>query len=55
MIETLGLTETAGTVSTNPMPPRERKPGSVGLPCGNEIIVVDENDGSARHASPANW
>ena len=44
MIETIGLTETAGTVATNPMPPRARKPGSVGLPCGNDIIVVDESD-----------
>ena len=42
MIETLGLTETAGTVSTNPLPPRERRPGSVGIPCGNEIIIVDD-------------
>jgi len=42
MIETLGLTETAGTVSTNPLPPRPRKPGSVGLACGNEIIIVDD-------------
>ena len=42
MIETIGLTETAGTVATNPMPPRERKPGSVGLPVGNEIRVVNE-------------
>ncbi len=43
MIETLGLTETAGTVATNPMPPLPRKPGSVGLPYGNEIEIVDEN------------
>ena len=42
MIETIGLTETSGTVATNPMPPRARKPGSVGFPCGNEIRVVDE-------------
>ncbi len=42
MIETLGLTETAGTVATNPLPPFERKPGSVGMPCGNEIIIVDD-------------
>jgi long-chain acyl-CoA synthetase len=42
MIETLGLTETAGTVSSNPLPPAPRKPGSVGLPYGNEIIIVDE-------------
>ncbi len=42
MIETLGLTETAGTVASNPLPPAPRKPGSVGLPFGNEIIIVDE-------------
>lgn len=41
MIETLGLTETAGTVASNPLPPHVRKPGSVGLPIGNEIIIVD--------------
>lgn len=44
MIETLGLTETAGTVATNPMPPAVRKPGSVGLPCGNDIEIVDKNN-----------
>ena len=44
MIETLGLTETAGTVASNPMPPAPHKPGSVGLPFGNEIRVFDEND-----------
>ena len=42
MIETLGLTETAGTVASNPLPPSPRKPGSVGLPYGNEIIIADE-------------
>lgn len=42
MIETLGLTETAGTVASNPLPPAPRKPGSVGLPYGNEIQVVDD-------------
>jgi acyl-CoA synthetase (AMP-forming)/AMP-acid ligase II len=42
MIETLGLTETAGTVASNPLPPAPRKPGSVGLPYGNDIIIVDD-------------
>jgi acyl-CoA synthetase (AMP-forming)/AMP-acid ligase II len=42
MIETLGLTETAGTVASNPLPPLHHKPGSVGLPFGNEIIIVDD-------------
>jgi acyl-CoA synthetase (AMP-forming)/AMP-acid ligase II len=43
MIETLGLTETAGTVASNPLPPAPRKPGSVGLPYGNEIVIVDKH------------
>ena len=42
MIETLGLTETAGTVASNPLPPASCKPGSVGLPYGNEIKIVDK-------------
>jgi acyl-CoA synthetase (AMP-forming)/AMP-acid ligase II len=42
MIETLGLTETAGTVASNPLPPAPHKPGSVGLPYGNEIEIADE-------------
>ena len=49
MIETIGLTETAGTVATNPMPPRPRKSGSVGLPFGNEIEIVDEK---GNHCDP---
>jgi len=40
MIETLGLTETAGTVASNPMPPEIRKPGSVGCAVGNEIEKI---------------
>jgi len=41
MIETLGLTETAGTVATNPQPPGPRKVDSVGRACGNDIAVLD--------------
>lgn len=42
MIETLGLTETAGTVATNPMPPAVRKPGSVGMAYGMQIKIIDQ-------------
>ena len=45
MIETLGLTETAGTVATNPMPPAPRKPGSVGMAFGTEIKIIDQHGG----------
>jgi acyl-CoA synthetase (AMP-forming)/AMP-acid ligase II len=44
MIETLGLTETAGTVASNPVHPQPRKAGSVGLPFGNEIIIMGDDD-----------
>ncbi|MXZ81655.1 MAG: AMP-binding protein [Gammaproteobacteria bacterium] len=47
MIETLGLTETAGTVASNPMPPAPRKAGSVGISYGNDIRIVDD-DGRER-------
>jgi len=42
MIETLGLTETAGTVLTNPMPPAPHKTGSIGLPVGNDGKIIDK-------------
>ncbi len=41
MIETMGLTETAAPILSNPMPPGIRVPGSVGIPYGNEVRVVD--------------
>jgi acyl-CoA synthetase (AMP-forming)/AMP-acid ligase II len=48
MMETLGLTETAGTVASNPMPPRKSKPGSVGLAFGNKIKIIDESGADCR-------
>jgi long-chain acyl-CoA synthetase len=41
MIETMGLTETAAPVFSNPLDPNMRKYGSPGLPFGNEAKVVD--------------
>ncbi|MFK7892399.1 MAG: AMP-binding protein [Granulosicoccus sp.] len=41
LIETMGLTETAAQILTNPLPPGIRKLGSPGLPVGDEVIVVD--------------
>lgn len=42
LIETMGLTETAAQILTNPMPPGQRKLGSPGLPVGDEVIVVNK-------------
>jgi oxalate---CoA ligase len=46
MVEAYGMTEASHQMSSNPLPPRDRKVGSVGVPSpGVEIRVVDA-DGS---------
>lgn len=42
VIEGYGLSEAGSQVATNPLPPAIRKAGSVGLPAGNRLQVVDE-------------
>lgn len=42
VIETMGLTETAAQILSNPMPPAKPKYGSPGLAVGNEAKVIDE-------------
>lgn len=42
LLETYGLTETASTICSNLMPPRQRKPGSVGVPINAEMLILDE-------------
>jgi oxalate---CoA ligase len=32
-------------MTSNPLPPRQRKAGSVGLPAGPEVAIVDEEEG----------
>ncbi len=41
IIETMGLTETAAQILSNPLPPGTRKIGSPGIPCGCEVRIVD--------------
>ncbi len=43
IIETMGLTETAAQILSNPLPPATRKIGSPGIAVGNEVIIADEN------------
>lgn len=42
VIEAYGMTEAAHQMAANPLPPRLRKPGTVGLPAGLEIAIADE-------------
>jgi acyl-CoA synthetase (AMP-forming)/AMP-acid ligase II len=42
VIESYGMTEAAHQMASNPLPPAPRKPGTVGLPAGPEVRVMDE-------------
>ena len=45
VIQAFGMTEASHQIASNPLPPRERKPGSVGL--GNcEVAILDDQDQS---------
>jgi acyl-CoA synthetase (AMP-forming)/AMP-acid ligase II/thioesterase domain-containing protein len=41
VVEAYGMTEASHQMACNPLPPRTRKPGSVGLPTGIEVAVLD--------------
>ena len=41
VIEAYGMTEAAHQITCNPLPPRARKPGTVGLAAGTEVSVMD--------------
>ena len=52
MLEAYGMTEASHQMSSNPLPPAARLPGSVGVPTGTEIAIADRAgtllpDGSA--------
>jgi amino acid adenylation domain-containing protein len=42
VIESYGMTEAAHQMASNPLPPHERKPGSVGVAAGSEIAIMDD-------------
>ena len=48
VIESYGMTEAAHQMTSNPLPPRARKPGSVGVAAGPEVAVTGEAGVSAR-------
>ena len=43
IVETMGLTETAAQILSNPMPPERGKYGSPGVAYGNEVKIVDRS------------
>ncbi len=42
VIESYGMTEASHQMASNPLPPRPRKPGSVGVAAGPQVAVMDE-------------
>ncbi len=41
VIQAYGMTEAAHQIASNPLPPRDQKLGSVGVPVGVEVVVVN--------------
>lgn len=41
VIEAYGMTEATHQMASNPLPPRERRPGAVGLAAGIDIAIMD--------------
>jgi oxalate---CoA ligase len=41
VIEAYGMTEASHQMTCNPLPPRSTKPGSVGIPTGIEVTILD--------------
>ncbi|KAJ2779882.1 hypothetical protein GGI15_003737 [Coemansia interrupta] len=44
VLEAYAMTEAAHQMCSNPLPPLQRKPGSVGLPQGVEVAILDDAD-----------
>jgi acyl-CoA synthetase (AMP-forming)/AMP-acid ligase II len=42
VVDSYGMTEASHQMACNPLPPRARKPGSVGIPAGPEIAIMNE-------------
>ncbi|MEI8145137.1 MAG: acyl--CoA ligase [Alphaproteobacteria bacterium] len=43
VIESYGMTEASHQMASNPLPPRARKPGSVGVAAGPEVAIMDDD------------
>ncbi|MFT4608713.1 MAG: acyl-CoA synthetase (AMP-forming)/AMP-acid ligase II [Polaribacter sp.] len=48
IVETMGLSETAAQILSNPMPPATPKYGSPGIVIGNEAMIIDKKGNEQR-------
>jgi acyl-CoA synthetase (AMP-forming)/AMP-acid ligase II len=49
VLEAYGMTEAAHQITSNPLPPAARKPGTVGAPTGVQVSIVDPKGTHLRH------
>ena len=49
VIEAYGMTEASHQMSSNPLPPIKQKAGSVGMPAGTKIIIMNEKNKILRN------
>lgn len=49
VIESYGMTEASHQMASNPLPPASRKSGSVGMPAGPEMAIMDEKGCLLEH------
>ena len=52
VLQAFGMTEASHQIASNPLPPGTRKPGSVGLPTGLEVAILDDQDNSLPSGVP---
>src|SRR5262249_1204638 len=52
MLEAYGMTEASHQMTSNPLPPAARLPGSVGVPTGTQIAIADKTGNLLPDGSP---
>jgi oxalate---CoA ligase len=52
MVEAYGMTEATHQMTSNPLPPAERRPGSVGVSAGADVRIVDDAGGDVLAGEP---
>ncbi len=46
IVEAYGMTEASHQITSNPLPPKSRKPGTVGTAAGPQVKIIDEANGN---------
>jgi long-subunit acyl-CoA synthetase (AMP-forming) len=53
VLEAYAMTEAAHQMTSSPLPPSKRKPGTVGIPHGGQVKIVDEKGNTAHEGEVA--